>query len=579
MKLTTPELKSYDSVFPGENWFFYWKTSPSLWENKLSEYNGAGPIFVPINWGFHSEHQEQYDFGNYRPETNLKRLYDVACSVGKDLIFIIPVTPAPFLPNGGIPSYLARTLSISEQGTVISALDSENRVNKVYSFFEPQVFQAYRKFSWNLGQYLSQNGMQCEVFGANFGYLKDGNFISYLEDYSVAFEQGFSRYIKQLQNTEPDEVRVLLDNPSQENKFKKKFLNLISGLYEEAASESFAASWGRVVPICLLGGSLDDIFSRSSDLWDHEANFFNPLLEILVNNLTPSSILLPPYLKNGALAKSLNDIVNSSFIRSNLENAIYESEERLSFLPLVFFEIYTPQLDSLREDNIVKDIGLTSFFNRDFQWTYRHYNHLKSSKDEENIHKVYFLFGKFIDTEIFNDILKIFMNGGRIFLDIDQLDGNLKKKIHLFINENNIQTESLNFLTNIVKAQLGDGILLIYDSSKLKEQSQIRRINFWEKVIKYLKLKHLKVQNDEDLYYLWRSRSSNTYELNYEEIRRVSFYNPTSYKKKAQVITSSNFAFLKTIDQINGQVKSTPMGVDIELLPGGSVSLDFGFYE
>lgn len=579
MKLTTPELKEYDSVFPAENWFFYWKTSPSLWESKLDYFQGPGPIFVPVNWGFHTEIPDQYDFGNYRPETNLKNLFEVANKVGKELVLIVPLTPTSFLVNGGIPSYLAKTMSLCDQGTVLATLDNENRLNKLYSFYEPTVFQAFRKFTWNLGQYLSQNGIQCEVYGANFGYLKEGNFISYIEDYSIAFEQGFNRYLKQLQATEPQKVQLLIDNPALEMEFKKQFQELISGLYKEAASESLAASWSKTISICLLGGAPDDIFPRSSELWDHEQNFFNPMLETIVNNLIPSSVLLPPYLKKGPLAKSLSDLVSESFIRANLDNSLYDSDERISFLPLVFFELFTPENIGRDEENIIKEMGLKSFFERNFQWTFRNCHNFDIDNEDENIHKVYFLFGRYLDPSTFGDLVKCFMNGGKIFLDIDDLDITLKKKLNLFINENNIKTESLSFLTNIVKAKLGDGILLIYDSAKLKTNSLMRKINFWEKIISFIEIKHLKVQYDDDLFHFWRSRSTNTYELNYEEIRRVSFYNPTSYKKKAKVITNKNFAFLKTIDEINTNVKSTPVGVDIEIMPSGSISLDFGFYE
>jgi hypothetical protein len=579
LKLTTPEIRDYDSVFPGENWFFYWKTSPSLWEAKLSEYTGALPLFVPIYWGFHSEHEDQYDFGTYKPETDLKRLLETAQRVGKEIVLMLPVSPSPFLPNGGIPSYLARTMAISEDGLALTVLDNESRMNKVYSYYDPRIFQAFRKFNWYLGQYLSQTGISCEVFGAEFGYLKNGNFISFIEDHSIAFEQGFNRYIKQLQETDPEEVQLLLDNPSYEVTFKKRFSHLIADLYQQAAQESVAGNWGRVIQFALLGGAPDDIFPRSSDLWEHEGNFFKPLLEILVNNITPCSVLLSPYLRRGTLIKSLNDLVTNSFVRSQMNNALYENDERVSFLPLVFFEIYTPDQDALRENNIVEKVGLTNFFKRDFQWTYRMQHHLGVTTDNDEIHKVHFLFGQFMTKDVFTTMLKLFMNGGRIFMDVANLDEDLKQKLNLFITENNIETESINYLTNIVKAQLGEGVLLLYDSEKLIENSLMRKIGFWETMIKYLNLKHLRVQNDEELYYLWKSRCSNTYELDYEEIRRVSFYNPTSYKKKAQVLTTNNFAFLKTIDQIHGNVKSTPVGIDIELLPGGSVSLDFGFYE
>ncbi len=35
--LTTPEFKDADGIFPGEQWFFYWKTTPALWKSNLEE--------------------------------------------------------------------------------------------------------------------------------------------------------------------------------------------------------------------------------------------------------------------------------------------------------------------------------------------------------------------------------------------------------------------------------------------------------------------------------------------------------------------------------------------------------------
>src|SRR3989338_711598 len=103
MKLTTPEQKDFDPAFPGENWFYYWKTAASLWESKLLQIPGQMPIYVPINWGFHMDYQHTIDFGEHKPETDLKRLFDVAQKVNRKLIFIMPLTPAPYLTNGGVP--------------------------------------------------------------------------------------------------------------------------------------------------------------------------------------------------------------------------------------------------------------------------------------------------------------------------------------------------------------------------------------------------------------------------------------------------------------------------------------------
>jgi len=39
------------------------------------------------------------------------------------------------------------------------------------------------------------------------------------------------------------------------------------------------------------------------------------------------------------------------------------------------------------------------------------------------------------------------------------------------------------------------------------------------------------------------------------------------------------FAFLKVVDPHKSQMKSSPMGVEVEIMAGGSISLDFGHFE
>ena len=88
MSLTTPVLNDYDSVFPGENWFFYWKTSASLWKTKLASIQGTGQVFVPMNWAFHSESGESFDFADQKPETDLVKLCNEAKEVGKEVVHL-----------------------------------------------------------------------------------------------------------------------------------------------------------------------------------------------------------------------------------------------------------------------------------------------------------------------------------------------------------------------------------------------------------------------------------------------------------------------------------------------------------
>ena len=102
MSLTTPLLKEEDSIFPGESWFFYWKTSPALWEEKVKSCVSRY-LICPIFWGQHVTPEGHYDFGESVPECGLKKLVDIAKAYGKEVIFFLPLGPAPFLPNGGVP--------------------------------------------------------------------------------------------------------------------------------------------------------------------------------------------------------------------------------------------------------------------------------------------------------------------------------------------------------------------------------------------------------------------------------------------------------------------------------------------
>jgi hypothetical protein len=98
-------------------------------------------------------------------------------------------------------------------------------------------------------------------------------------------------------------------------------------------------------------------------------------------------------------------------------------------------------------------------------------------------------------------------------------------------------------------------------------------------MFKFLNLNHPEVHSENDIFSLWRIRATSPHELNYLDVRRVNFYNPTSYKKSVMVQTQKKFAFMKVIDPVHASAKMTNDGVEVELLPNGTLALDFGHYE
>ena len=82
----------------------------------------------------------------------------------------------------------------------------------------------------------------------------------------------------------------------------------------------------------------------------------------------------------------------------------------------------------------------------------------------------------------------------------------------------------------------------------------------------------------EGLDFYWRTRPSSTNELKFEEVRRLSLYNPTSYRKKIKMNLTKNFVVYKVLDEINVIVQTYPNEIEIELSPEGSVIVDFGVF-
>ena len=577
-KLTTPEIKNQDPVFPGENWFFYWKSSPSLWAGKLREYQGVEPLFVPIYWALHSEYINQYDFGHSKPETDLLRLAKISSELGKQLVFVMPIGPAPFLPNGGIPSYVARSNSTDSDGLYLSAWDKNSKLNKFYSFYDPNVFQSFRKFCWNLGQFMSQNGLDLPVYGLDAYKLDKGKPVSFFDDYSLCFDKGFNQYIKKTQSEDPKKIEALIENPTYEKELKREYKQTVYSLYLETCIEMFSGNWSGVIEQNFLGTASVDLFRRSLNSWQSQQNIFRQLFLGQFYNLCPNSILIESKYTKSAIGECLRKVVNHYQITHMLDSDYYEDESSLSFHPLHHFHIFW---DSSHEDSLIKKIkksGLLNFLDRDFSWQYHVFKDDHGIEDIDNS-SVYIAIGEFLTEKDLREIFKFFLNGQKVLLDIHGMPEKLKKKLDIFIVENSLEQETINFLCKLEKISLGEGLLISFNSEKLSKEGISKTSSFWKKIVHFLDLSYLPVEVEQGVFYHWSARGSNPLELNYEQMRRVSFYNPTSYKRKAFIKSSPKFAFIRSIDPQKASFKSTPLGLELEMLPGGVITLDFGYYE
>lgn len=575
--LTTPVMSEYDSVFPGENWFFYWKTSPSLWESKLSNTKGDLPLFVPIYWGLHSEHPDHYDFAKRIPETDLKRLSEVAERTSRSLVFVLFLGPAPFLPNGGVPSFLSRTLALDQRGIGKAVIDSEGKLNKLFSFFDPRIFQAYRKFLLHLSQYFVETGIKDPIYVAKAAYTQNDRIESYFLDSSKMFESGFSRYVKKLQSDEPARFQEGEFTPKVEANLKKDFKSMVEDLFYESCKELLPPNFQGLLHFGFLGGAVQDSFPRSSDRWEIPLDFFKNTFDFLSLNFIPTTVLLNQDLKKGTLIRAVSDLFSKAFLENYLESSHYDEDLTKGFSPLEHFRLYGNPDDYFFNKKYASKIGLLPYLEKKYDYTYRFLDSQK--EDDEGSHAVSFYLSENISKTTFQKMLKNFMNGKQVFVDQSKLSSELKNKLELFFIENDLRTEKIHYLTDIVKVELGEGVLIAFYGDKLEKEPIQKKLSFWESLLKYTDVRHIESDVDSEIFSLWKSRYSNAMELSFEHIRRVSLYNPSSYKKKAKYFAHKNFAFIKVVDENKVSVRSTPLGVEIELLPQGSVSIDFGYFD
>jgi hypothetical protein len=572
--LTTPVPRDADATFPGEGWFYYWKTSASLWKTKLMEHQKGPFVIVPINWSFHSETGDSFDFAEHRPETDLKKLSVIAHELNKKLIFLLPLTPTPFLPNGGLPHFLARTPSVTEDGLALMAVDSDGTFNKMYSFFDSRVFQAFTRFTHELSQYFQREGITDDVWGLkSFSYCRYRGTRSFMLDRSMVFDQSFTRYLK----ARHEESGNFVEGAGEEELLRNEYTQTIEKLYVENAKRSFRSHWEGTLSYCFLGASQEDTFGRMANQ-HQESKYSVDLLEAMTQDRLPSSVLLPTRVKRSVLLKQCEDLVLNSFLLEKLQT--YQDEETTVFSPLVHFELVEGIQSAKRDRHDWGINGLLPYLRIAYPFTYliRANDFRPSDEDYGANERLYFYQGSSIDQTNFHVMLKRFMSGEKVLLDRTYLSDDYAKKLEVFFIENSLKLEKVNFQTSIQNVTLGEGRLVIFEGDKLKALETSKLFNFWQRMIETFSLKLIALDIPESVLYFWRTRPATPHELKYEEIRRLSLYNPSSYKRKFVINLPKNTVLMKVIDPLKTEATPKPAQIEVQMLPEGSVSIDLGSF-
>lgn len=559
----------FDSVRPGEQWFFYWKTSAALWEGRIAKIPQDELVLIPLYWGFHAESPTEWDFGRIRPEADLLRLVQILTQYRRRFAWILPVTPAPFLTNGGIPAYSARSLSITREGIHLGVFDQDYNLNKIYSFFEPKVFHSYGDFLKNFGHFLKENKIEAPLWGGEFFYGEDGEVQSYIQDFSIAFERGFSRFLKQ-NSSETEE----LTDPLKEQMLKEEFCVEVANLFKTAGEAIAPKLWKGTKRIYCLGGSPKETIQRSLPGGKSELAYTKDLVNLFIHEEWPSSTLLHSDERKNVLCWVLSNHFGAGAIDHAYKEKAYPVELTNEFRPYAIVDLVGG-----KSHGQFMESGLTRFLNHQFRWLYSWPDRLDFSPVaiDRDHGKIKFFHGRDLTRTTLGQVLKLFMMGQRVLIDKSDISEELEKVLEVFLLENNLKGQSVNFVTSIQILELGEGRLVLYDGKKLHKNEDSQK--FWDHLFKYFNLSEPELIVDKDIFCLWSIRATGPEDLSYLNVRRLSIYNPTSYKKQVSIRTNKHFAFMRMTDPTRATARSTPDGVEVELLPNGRIALDFGHYE
>jgi hypothetical protein len=561
-------LPPSDRVRPGEQWFCYWQTSAALWESRIQELPAHEAVFIPLFWGFHAEGQEDWDFGRLHPERDLLRLTQLLTQYNRKFCWLLPLTPAPFLPNGGVPVKAALTLSVSEEGVHLACLNQGHTLNKMYSFYSPKVFQSFVEFLQRFGHFLGSQKIKAPVWGMHCKYLEGGSVRSFFEDHSSTFEQGFSRYLKK-----NFQQGIELKDPVEEEKLKSNFRSEAQELFRSTAETALGPFWMGHHDVVLLGAGPKETILRSLPAGKSQLEIVSELATLKSLDLWISTALLDGKEKGEIVSKVLNEHFGQEEIDQRYHYKIHGSELTEDWRSFGLVDVFL-----LEEGSTHAETGLLSWLKQNYDALYTLHNSLPFTTGwiDEHQHKLKFFSAKTLDRTRFGQMLKLFLMGQRVVLDKTGMAPELEKRLQVFFLENNLKLQNVNFKTNVTLCELGEGRLVTFEGDKLTKESAI---GFWDNILRYFNLRHLEIKHDSDVFCFWRIRGTTPYELNYLDVRRVNLYNPTSYKKTVVFHTQGSFAFMKMIDPFKARAQSVPHGVEVELLPQGLIALDFGHFE
>lgn len=558
MQLTTPEALTYDPVFPSESWFLYWKTSPSLWEQKLRNYRGHRPLLVPIYWGLHGEFKGQVDFGDYKSEANLERLCTLIQFLGIDARFLIPISPIPFLPNGSIPAYLVKHVALDREGRAQLFLSGEDEVHKIFSFFDPMVYRGLSFFLAELKKFLNTKKIQIPIYGLESFTFFENRLETTFTDRSNVFFKGFKQYLKEL-GAEGEGVDL------SESNAQKKYQIEIRKLYSDLLGTTFENLFNGIMKVGFIGSEFNEVFDRgildNGDNHKHSEEYFY----CISRGILPSTIMLRKPKLVGENWNAHNDCFFEALINKESE----ELFRPLSLIDIVYFED-----SSVGKSLSFVSSGLERYFKKSFHGAVQ----FKKYSKDLSFNQWSLVIGD-CEPNDFRGVLSKLFSGISLLIDSANLSTENKQILEGFIAENTFRREEIQFITHVERISLGESCLFLFDSTKLNEVDPERQDVFWNRLLNYDHFHFINLTGHEQLAFFALEKKNMEKKLGFKKIRRYFFYNPSDYKQEVKITKHKGQAFIKSLNARGVHVQSEHMLIHLTFEAQAYISLDFGVYD
>ena len=358
------------------------------------------------------------------------------------------------------------------------------------------------------------------------------------------------------------------------------FRNEIKRLYVGSIQEGLASNYEEHLNIHLLNGLSNTFFS----LFPESASFTSIAREISychIRSELASSFLMNKKSKNKMLNQLYRDLISEEVYDIKFEGQEISENAAIGFQSLCHFEVYD-QFKSQVYQPLAKQNGLIKFLDEEFATSYLidSIENLNYINGESN--RVYdpvrYIASPYLSEKIFGKILRLFMDGHHIILDRSGMDPDLLKRLELFLLENNLNVEKVQFHIEVDHIKLGNGRLTLLKGHELAQIEPSNQQSFWEKVIGSFEVPYLKIPQADSVMCFWRTRPASTNELSFEEVRRLTLINTTSYRKKLEIELKKNFVIKKVVGEEKVNVEHKANYLNLDVMPGGKVSIDMGVF-